>query len=53
MEKIKIEMTKIDPKTRKANNYQAEVQSERDENHNIMSLTYEGYRSEWKLVEGN
>jgi len=48
MKNIQIEMKKIDLKNGDVKNYVSDVQSEPDENHKIYTLTYEGYRSEWK-----
>lgn len=47
---MKIEKVKIDLATGTEAHYVADVQSERDENHTIYTLTYEGYQSPWKVV---
>jgi hypothetical protein len=47
---MKVTKTKIDLKTGKQTDYIAEVQRERDEQHPIYTLTYEGYQTPWKEV---
>lgn len=51
MKTITVEMTKIDLKTGERKNFTAQVSSTPDEAHHTYSLTYEGYRSEWKEVK--
>lgn len=50
MKTIIVEKVKIDLATGKEINYTTEVQQERDEQHPIYTLTYEGYQSPWKEV---
>lgn len=50
MKTIKVEKMKIDLATGKQINYVAEVQQERDEQHPIYTLTYEGYQTPWQEV---
>ncbi len=48
---MRVEMVKIDLKTGERVELYADVANEQDTDHKIYSLTYEGYRTEWK-VEG-
>jgi hypothetical protein len=47
---MKIEKEVIDLKTGKTKKMQADVQPFEDATHRIMSLVYEGYRSEWTEI---
>lgn len=47
---IKIEKQQIDISTGKTIYYAAEVQQERDEKHNIFTLTFEGWQTPWERV---
>lgn len=45
---MKVEKKVIDLKTGEHQNFVADVQSNPDETHTIMSLTFEGYRTKWE-----
>lgn len=50
MKTLRIEKTLIDLKTGKHTEMFAELQNERDEQHPIYTLTFEGYQSPWQEV---
>lgn len=50
MNTIRVEMTKVDLKTGAKKDYFAMVSSEPSAEFHIYSLTYEGYRTDWKEV---
>lgn len=50
METIQVEMTKVDLKTGLLKNYIALVSNVQTAEFHTYSLTYEGYRTDWKEV---
>lgn len=50
MRTIRVEKVMIDLKTGSQKDMFAEVQQERDEQHPIYTLTYEGYQTPWQEV---
>jgi hypothetical protein len=51
MKTLRVEKTLIDLKTGIKKELFAEVQQERDVNHPIYTLTYDGYQSPWEESE--